>query len=143
MTTTRTRRHLAAVPAAPEAAVPQPASLSNPTGFTPRTYKPQGQLGKRVAEAMRIKLEIDRLQAELDAHKKVILDFVNTKGISRVDVGDFQVQRKVRHNWTYSVKTQNEMLKLSQLQRFEQASGTAADNPTVYVAFSLNRKAQG
>ena len=107
---------------------------------TPKGYSPTGKIGKIANEAFKLKLEIDRLEAIYKDKMATLRDHCESLNISRIDVGDIQVQYKLRHKWEYSLGTQNEMLRIQQLQKVEQTAGIAIDNPTKYVALSLSRK---
>ena len=112
-----------------------------PEAAKPKAYAPTGDIGRMANEAFSLKLEIDRLQAEYKALTSKLQAHCEKHNLSRIDVGDLQVQHKLRHNWTYSVGTQNEMLRVQQLQKVEQTAGIASDKPTLYVAVALSRKA--
>jgi hypothetical protein len=107
----------------------------------PKSYSPTGEIGTRVAQAFQLKLEIDRLKALLDGHAAFLKAHCVKNNVSRIDVGDFQVQRKERANWEYSLSLQNEMLKVQQQQKLEQSDGRAINTPTIYVALAVSRKA--
>jgi hypothetical protein len=109
----------------------------------PKSYSPTGEIGTRVAQAFQLKLEIDRLKALLDGHTAFLKAHCIKNNVSRIDVGTFQVQRKERANWEYSLPLQNEMLKVQQQQKLEQSDGRAVNTPTVYVALAVSRKAAG
>ena len=109
----------------------------------PKSYSPTGEIGDRVKKAFALKLEIDRLKAQLDGHTAFLKAHCIKNNVSRIDVGDFQVQRKERANWEYSLLLQNEMLKVQQQQKLEHSDGRAVNTPTVYVALAVSRKAVG
>jgi hypothetical protein len=109
----------------------------------PKAFSPTGEIGTRVAQAFALKLEIDRLKALLDGHTAFLKAHCIKNNISRLDVGDFQVQRKERKNWEYSLPLQNEMLRIQQQQKLEQSDGRAINTPTIYVALAVSRKAAG
>lgn len=107
----------------------------------PKAYAPTGAIGKKVLAAFSLKLEIDRLTAQFKNIKNDLKNHCQKNNLSRLDVGDVQAQFKTRNNWTYSVGLQNEMLRIEQLQRLEQTSGVAQNNPTYSVAVALSKKA--
>jgi hypothetical protein len=107
----------------------------------PKSYSPTGEIGTRVAQAFQLKMEIDRLKALLDGHTAFLKAHCIKNNVSRIDVGDFQVQRKERANWEYSVQLQNKMLQVQQQQKLEQSDGRATNTPTVFVALAVSRKA--
>ena len=96
-----------------------------------------------MTQAFQLKLEIDRLKAQLDRHTAFLKAHCIKNNVSRIDVGDFQVQRKERANWVYSLPLQNEMLRIQQQQKLEQSDGRAINTPTIYVALAVSRKAAG
>jgi len=109
----------------------------------PKAYSPTGEIGRRVAEAFQLKLEKDRIEALLKGHTAFLKAHCVKHNVSRIDVGDFQVQRKERKNWEYSLPLQNEMLRIQQQQALEQSDGRAINTPTIYVALAVSRKAAG
>lgn len=112
----------------------------NPAKAKPKAYSPTGDIGRMVNDAFTLKLEIDRLEAQYKSITRKLQAHCEANNISRLDVGDIQVQHKLRHKWEYSVGTQNEMLRVQQLQKVEQTAGIAVDNPTLYVAVALSKK---
>lgn len=106
----------------------------------PKSYSPTGEVGKIVQEAFTLKMEIDRLKAKLDGHTALLKAHAVKHNLSRIDVGDFQVQRRERASWEYSAELQAKMLKIQQKQQAEQRDGTATNTPTVYVALAISRK---
>jgi len=120
---------------------PRSTSTIRKAPAVPKSYSPTGDVGTRVARAFALKLEIDRLKADLDGHTAFLKAHCIKNNVSRIDVGDFQVQRKERKNWEYSLPLQNEMLRIQQRQALEQQDGRAVNTPTVYVALAVSRKA--
>ena len=118
----------------------RPKSKVSAPIFQPKGYSPTGEIGRQVNDAFRLKLEIDRLEAQYKAITKKLQAHCERHNLSRLDVGDIQVQHKLRHKWAYSVGTQNEMLRVQQMQKVEQTAGIATDSPTHYVAIALSRK---
>jgi hypothetical protein len=107
----------------------------------PKTYSPTGEIGGRVANAFAIKLEMDRLKAQLDGHVAALKAHAVKNNISRIDVGEFQVQIKSRNKWEYSVALQAKMLKIEQEQKLEQLNKKARNTPTIYAALAVSSKA--
>lgn len=101
-----------------------------------RSYLPAGQMGRRLSEAQSLQLEIQRLSKKLEAHRSVILEHMINQRLDKIEFGDLVITKKIRHNWQYSPATLNEMQKLRIDQRFEQTTGVAIDQPTIYVAFA-------
>lgn len=119
----------------------RPSTIRRKPDPQPKAYSPTGEIGTRVAKAFQLKLEIDRLKAQLDGHVAFFKAHTTKHNVSRIDVGDFQIQRKERKNWSYSLPLQNEMLRIQQQQALEQQDGRAVNTPTVYVALAVSRKA--
>jgi hypothetical protein len=107
-----------------------------------RSYAPSGDIGRRLASAQSLQLQIQELTAQLDAHRTWLLSHMQRRNLDRLELGAFQVIRKTRHNWTYSPETERDMLSLRTTQKWEQSQGLATDNPTVYVAFSTKEPKQ-
>jgi len=105
-----------------------------------RTYSPTGAIGKRLAAAHELQLQVQRLTAELTAHRVWLCERMQRLDIDRIEHGDLVVTRKVRHRWTYTPETEISMDALRKLQLREQAEGLATDNPTVYVALTTQYK---
>lgn len=101
-----------------------------------RVYTPTGSVGRKLQRAADLQARIALLDAELRSLREEILHHMESKGLDRMEVGDFRATRKTRHAWTYSASTEREMLALRQLQKWEQAQGIATDNPTIHVALS-------
>ena len=122
---------------------PRSSTIRRKAPAAPKSYSPTGEIGTRVTQAFQLKLEIDRLKAQLDRHTAFLKAHCIKNNVSRIDVGDFQVQRKERANWVYSLPLQNEMLRIQQQQKLEQSDGRAINTPTIYVALAVSRKAAG
>lgn len=101
-----------------------------------RAYVPTGDIGRRLAAAQSLQLQIQELTAQLDTHRTWLLNHMQRRDLDRLELGAFQVIRKTRHNWTYTPETERNMLALRTAQKWEQAQGLATDNPTVYIALS-------
>jgi hypothetical protein len=113
------------------------ATLSRPKAQPKaRTYKPTGDIGRHLQEAYRLQSKIDALEEQLQVHRDYILMHMEEKELDIIRLDGITVYRRKRHNWKYSVETQNEMLKLQTTQKYEQAKGIATDNPRVYISLT-------
>lgn len=101
-----------------------------------RSYSPTGLIGRRLDEAQALHLEMQRLKAKLDVHRAWILLHMQDRKIDKITHGDLVIDRKIRHDWTYSPATEREMNKIRVTQKYEQAEGIAKDDPAYYVSFS-------
>jgi len=101
-----------------------------------RAYVPTGDVGRHLAAAQRLQEQLQEIEAQLSTHREWLLEHMNRTDLHRIESGDFCVVRKVRHKWTYSPETEREALKLRTTQRWEQTTGQAVDNPTVYISMS-------
>ena len=101
-----------------------------------RTYAPTGPMGKLLQRAADLQGRIQLLEAELKEHRTEILDHMQDKGLDRLEVGDFRATRKTRNSWEYTPETDREMLRLAQMQKWEQSQGLATNNPTIHVALT-------
>jgi mRNA-degrading endonuclease RelE of RelBE toxin-antitoxin system len=99
-----------------------------------RTYKPTGNWGRKIQQAADLQARIQLLEAQLKELRSEFLVHMQHSNLDRLQIGDFRVTRKVRNSWEYSPETSREMLKVQQMQRWEQSQGLAKNNPTVYIA---------
>lgn len=141
MTTTTRRPNLRVVPNAVTTSKPSPRRKAPKDDPQPRAYSPDGEIGRRVAEAFAIKHEIDRLKALLEPKKAFLKAHCEKHNLSRIDVGPMQVQYKSRSNWTYSPALKNEMLRIQNLQEQEKMDKIAKNKPTMFVSLDLSAKA--
>lgn len=102
-------------------------------------YSARGQVGRHMSRAQALKQQIDQLNSELSEERNWILDHMESRGLDRIESGDFQVQRRVSHRWTYSPALEREMLNIKASQKWEQSHGQAMDSPTASVAFVIKR----
>jgi hypothetical protein len=101
-----------------------------------RAYVPNGAVGRHLAEAQSLQLQIQRLEAELATHRTWLLSHMQRHDLDLLELGAFRAQRKSRHNWTYSPETERDALQLRTTQKWEQSQGLATDTPTVYIALT-------
>lgn len=101
-----------------------------------RAYSPKGYIGRRMAQAKALQLQIQRLEAELSEHREVLLGHMERHELDRIELGGFIAVRKHRHNWSYSAVCDNLALQLRQLQLDEQTLGLAVDRPKSYISLS-------
>lgn len=102
-----------------------------------RTYVPTGEVGTHLAEAAALVAQIKELEEQLKPHREFLLAHLQSRDLSMVTQGHIQAHRKFRHAWTYSPECEREMLALRNRQRWEQSSGLAKDDPTIYVAITF------
>lgn len=122
-------------------AVPQaPARRTAPR--RKRTYVPSGDVGKHLARARELQLQIQELQAQYDTERDWLLEHMHAQGLVSLELGPINALLKIRHRWTYSPETQRDMQALSVTQKWEQSQGIAADTPTFYVALSSKESKQ-
>ncbi len=101
-----------------------------------RAYSPKGWLGRRMARAKALQLQIQALEAELSEHREVLLGHMQRHDLDRMELTGFTVVRKHRHNWSYSPICDTLALELRQLQLDEQVLGLAQDKPKAYISLS-------
>lgn len=119
--------------------LPAPPARRAPRAKRVRTYTPVGPVGARLQAAAQLQRSIAELEAQLAEHREWFLAHLKKNRLDSLEAGDFSVGIRVRHNWKYSVMTENQMLALRNLQKSEQDSGVAGDTPTVYVAFNFKQ----
>ena len=102
-------------------------------------YSPRGEVGRHMNRAQALKHQIDELTTELDSERSWLLSHMESKALDRMECGDFQVQRRTYHKWTYSPALMREMLKIKSDQKWEQSEGKAMDSPTVGISFVIKR----
>ena len=105
-----------------------------------RTYVSTGAIGKKLQRAQELTIQIAKLKEELEPIRDQILDHLQSKKLAHIESGDFTALRKERAKWTYSAKTEREMLKLRNDQKWEQQEGIATNEPTVYLQLQGKRK---
>lgn len=86
-------------------------------------------------EGNRINEQIKLLEAQLSPIREELLKELQTRNGRNLLFGQIAVDRKFRAKWTYSVKLQNEMLRIKNLQQVEQRTGAAHNNPLEHTAF--------
>lgn len=101
-----------------------------------RAYSPKGWVGRRMARAKALQLQIQALEAELSDHREVLLAHMQRHDLDRMELSGFTAVRKHRHNWSYSAVCDNLALQLRQLQLDEQSLGVAQDKPKAYISLS-------
>lgn len=109
--------------------------------MTAKTYTPDSGIGERLTEVQRLKLEIDRLSAELDEHKAYLLGHAIRNDYDSLSCGAVTVSRRERASWTYSEALQNAEANLKDRKAREQKNGTAVNNPTEHVVVTFSAKA--
>ena len=119
-----------------------PTTTAPTTGVTLKTgkardYTATGRVGQHMSRAQALKTEIDRLTAELSQERTWLLAHMESNALDQLNCGDFQVQRRLRHNWKYSPALEREMLRIKESQKWEISQGEALDRPTVSAAFVI------
>lgn len=108
-----------------------------------RAAKPAGDVGKHLARAAALRAHIDELTAQYDTERHWLQTYLESKGLTKVELGSVRVVLRARNSWTYSAETQREMQALAVTQKWEQRpqdDGTtiATNNPTYYVALTFS-----
>jgi hypothetical protein len=111
-------------------------TMTTATTRQERAYSPAGSIGRRLARAKRLQLQIQQLDAELSRDREFLLAHMQRHQLDRITTEGFLVVRKVRHNWSYSAPCDHLALQLRQLQLDEQAFGVATDSPKSYISLS-------
>ena len=101
-----------------------------------RTYSESGVIGRKLRRAEQLTTEIARLKEELDPIRDEILKHLIDKDLAFIESGNFSAIRKQRPKWEYSAKTEREMMKLRNDQKWEQQQGIAINSPTTYLQLS-------
>lgn len=101
-----------------------------------RAYATTGHVGRHLAAAQALQLEIDRLKAKQEVHRTWLLNHMLAKNLDRLELNTFQAVRKSRANWSYTPSTEREMLALRTTQKWEQTKGLATNAPTRYITLS-------
>jgi hypothetical protein len=114
-------------------------TTTKPRARRGRAYATTGDIGRRLAKAQALQLQIQALTNELDTHRAWLLTHMQRHNLDHLELGDFTVTRKLRHNWSYSPETEREALALRTTQKWEQSQGLATDTPTAYVAFNTKQ----
>lgn len=98
------------------------------------------QLNTHLSAAADLQRQIQALELQLQQHRSWLLTHLQASGDKSVTLGSFTASLRSRSNWTYSVRLQNEMLRIKQEQALQQADGTAINNPTAYVALTFKAR---
>ena len=114
-------------------------SVQEPKTRREQQYSSRGQVGRHMSRAQELKQQIDQLNSELSEERKWIFNHMESRGLDRMECGDFQVQRRVTHKWTYSPALEREMLKIKEEQKWEQSNGKAMDSAKASIAFVIKR----
>lgn len=101
-----------------------------------RAYTPAGDVGKHLAAARALQLQIQELTAQYDTERAWLLKHMQRQGLNSVELGAIRCVLKERSRWTYSAATEREMQALQVTQKWEQSHGVAENNPTYYTAIS-------
>lgn len=102
-----------------------------------RTYAPSGDVGRHLAKARALQLQIQELTAEYNTEREWLRDHMQALKLTTVELGDVRCVLKQRNCWTYSTETQLEMERLNVTQKWEQSRGIAVNDPTFHVSLSL------
>lgn len=101
-----------------------------------RAYTPSGDVGKHLAAARALQLQIQELSAKYDTERAWLLAHMQRQGLNSVELGAVRCVLKERSRWTYSPETERDMQALQVTQKWEQSHGVASNNPTYYTAIS-------
>lgn len=108
--------------------------------MTTKDYLADSNIGKRLVEVQRLKLEIDRLTDLLDAEKAYLLGHAIRNDYDSLRCGAVAVSRRERASWTYSQALQDAEAKLKQRKGREQENGTAVNKPTEHLVITFSAK---
>ena len=109
--------------------------------MTVKTYTPDSSIGKRLSDVQRIKLEIDRLNEQLDEHKAYLLGHAIRNDYTTLQLGALKISRRERAFWSYSEALQDAEAKLKDRKVREQKNGTATNTPTEHLVINFSVKA--
>lgn len=97
-------------------------------------------IGKKLARARDLKLQIDSLTDELNALKAYLVDYSADKQLDSLSVGPFVASRRVRHNWSYSDSLESRIARVNEAKKREQVLGIAIDAPSEHVVLSFKAR---
>jgi hypothetical protein len=109
--------------------------------MTVKTYTTDSSIGERLSEVQRIKLEIDRLNEELDKHKAYLLGHAIRNDYTTLQLGPLKLSRRERASWSYSEALQDAEAKLKDRKLREQKNGTAINTPSEHLVINFSVKA--
>jgi len=101
-----------------------------------RTYAPTGDVGRHLARARELQLQIQELSALYDTEREWLLQHMAAKGLNTVELGAIRAFMKQRNRWTYSAETERELQQLQITQKWEQSHGIATNTPSTYVSLT-------
>lgn len=112
------------------------ATFTKPATRRVRTYAPTGAVGTHLAKARALQLQIQELTAEYNTERDWLLQHMQARSLTKLELGDLSCVLKQRNRWTYSTSTQLEMERLNVTQKWEQSRGIATNDPTFHVSLS-------
>lgn len=108
--------------------------------MTVKTYEADSNIGRRIAEVQRLKLEIDRLNEELDTHKAFLLGHAIRNDYTGLRLGALTLSLVNKAVWTYSSTVAQAKARLKHLELAEQESGVAKKAVTPFLRIALSAK---
>jgi len=97
-------------------------------------------IGDRLAEVQRIKLDIDRLSAQLDEHKAYLLGHTVRNNLDGLSSGPLTLLRRARATWFYSDNLKQAERRLKERKLQEQEKGIATSHLTEHLVVNFSVK---
>lgn len=108
--------------------------------MTAKSFTESSAVGKKLARARDLKLQIDSLSDELDAIKSHLLGYAVDKQLESLTLGAFTVSRRVRLTWDYSDSLESRINAIKNAQKREQTLGIAISKPSEHVVLSFKAR---
>lgn len=105
-----------------------------------KVYTPESTIGQRLAEVQRIKLEIDKLNEQLDEHKAFLLGHAIRNDYDGLRLGALTLSRRVKPAWTYSSTVKQAEARLKHRKLAEQESGVATKVESQHLVINLSAR---
>jgi len=109
--------------------------------MTVKTYQRDTAIGERLENIKRIKVEIDRLNEELDKQKAFLLAHAIRNDYDSLRLEEMILTRRTRTTWVYSANIRQSEAKLKQRKLKEQNDGTAIGNSSEHLVVTFDTKA--
>lgn len=98
-------------------------------------------IGDRLAEVQNLLLQIEALEAKLDAHKAYLLGHALRNDLQTLRQGAFKVSVRSRQSWAYSQAIKAAESKIKARKAAEQANGTATSTTSEHLVCTFDAKA--
>ncbi|MGA1718655.1 MAG: hypothetical protein ACO38Q_07680 [Aquiluna sp.] len=114
--------------------------MSNKTTAPTKTYETDTVIGAELARMMKLKMQIDSLQEQLDTCKAGMLAHAKRHGFKSLTISGFSASVRERQTWTYSNKLQLRINQIKLAQKMEQEGGIAKAQTSEHLVLTFKAK---